>query len=71
VIREIAVSFLWVASTAIGLASLVLLVIGFQKNNRKILLAAWICLLLAFVLEPAVESFSEGFAAGMDAARER
>ena len=40
-----------------------------RKNDRKLLLAAWICLLVSFVLGSAVDAFVEGFAEGKAAAQ--
>jgi hypothetical protein len=54
-------SFLDIVELAAALLSAVLLVIGFQKNDRKILLAAWVCLLIASVLGSFVEGFGQGY----------
>ena len=45
---ENTMSFWNIVELVILLSSLVLLVIGFNKNNRKILLVAWVCLFVAF-----------------------
>jgi hypothetical protein len=50
-----------IVELAAALLSAVLLVIGFQKNDRKILLAAWVCLLIASVFGAFVEGFVQGF----------
>ncbi len=58
---------LWsIVQVVAALSSVVLLVIGFRKNDRKILLAAWICLLISLV--PAGEIVA-GFAEGYEQAR--
>ena len=55
-----------IVQSVAGLASVVLVVIGFRKNDRKVLLAAWICL---FIAEWSTTGFLEAFAEGYDAAR--
>ena len=51
---------------AAALLSVVLLVMGFRKNDRKILLAAWICLLISLVSGDFIEGFTEGFEAASE-----
>lgn len=48
----------------VGVTSVVLLIVGFRKNDRRLMLIAWICLLVAVLLEGAVQGFAEGFAQG-------
>jgi len=59
-------SFGDIVEIAATLLSVVLLVVGFRKDDRKILLAAWICLFIALA---ASGGFTEGFAEGYESAR--
>jgi hypothetical protein len=54
---------LGVVSISAGLVSMVLLVVGFLKDDRRILLAAWCCLFIA-MLAGDFTDFTEGVAEG-------
>ena len=55
-----------VVQTVAALSSVALLVIGFRKNDRKMLLASWICLGIALW---STEAFMVGFADGFEQVR--
>ncbi|MDC8831342.1 hypothetical protein [Alteromonas gilva] len=41
--------------------SLVLVVIGFKKNHRKMMLAGYICLCIGLAAEPFANGFEQGY----------
>jgi hypothetical protein len=57
-----------VVAISAALVSVVLLVVGFRKDDRRILLAAWLCLLIA-MLAAGFTEITEGFAEGYNAGR--
>jgi hypothetical protein len=55
-----------IVQTVAAISSVALLVIGFRKNDRKMLLASWICLGVAFW---NTAEFVEGLADGFEQVR--
>ena len=55
-----------VVSVSAALVSVALLVVGFRKDDRRILLAAWCCLLIALLAAGSTD-FMEGYAEGLNA----
>lgn len=53
---------MWIFELLLFLSSMILLAVGYRKDDRRILLAAWICLLVAFLFEPVVQGFLDGLA---------
>jgi len=53
---------MWILELLLFLLSMTLLAVGYRKDDRRILLAAWICLLVALLFEPVAQGFLDGLA---------